>query len=224
MRLFPSDILLSSLPNLPDFIRGANISTAFLIKLLETTPRLPLPIALVYAYAALSFHFTSWMPASDLRVLRQESSTNIAGLLRGKDHLDHKSPLSVVDEDMSNIPGLGRRRTTSWGRRVGSVVGLVAEGKEEVDEKSLQERVVWWEEEDTQKELQIKKDAEGEGKKKVKGLGETRLAMTSRTAFFNGLFPSPLLSCPDTHFLILLRSNYFTPNGPFPFPLRAWEC
>jgi acetyl esterase/lipase len=70
---------------------GANISTAMVIKILETRPRLPLPVSLVYAYAALSFHFTSWMPKEDLAVFRQESSSDVAGLLRGKDHFEHRS-------------------------------------------------------------------------------------------------------------------------------------
>ena len=81
------------------------------VKILETRPRLPLPVSLVYAYAALSFHFTSWMPASDLAVLRQESSSNIAGLLRGKDHLEHRSPLSVVEDER---PRMRKRRGISW--------------------------------------------------------------------------------------------------------------
>ncbi|BGP40581.1 hypothetical protein JCM10450v2_004584 [Rhodotorula kratochvilovae] len=120
---------------------GANIATAMIIKLLEESPSpksspssrtasapappsLPLPTALVFAYPALSFHFTSWMPAQDLRVLRSESHPDVANLLRQKDHLEHRSPLAVVEDverrSASSERGrpkvLRRRRTTSWGR------------------------------------------------------------------------------------------------------------
>lgn len=80
---------------------------------------LPLPVALNFAYPALSFHFTSWMPSSDLRVLRSESRSDIASLLlRQKDHLEHRSPLAVVEDiepARGKRPNFTRRRTTSSG-------------------------------------------------------------------------------------------------------------
>lgn len=80
---------------------------------------LPLPVALNFAYPALSFHFTSWMPSSDLRVLRTESRSDIASLLlRQKDHLEHRSPLAIVDDvepARGKRPNFVRRRTTSSG-------------------------------------------------------------------------------------------------------------
>lgn len=186
------------------------------IKILETRPRLPMPVSLVFAYAALSLHFTSWMPSSDLRVLRQESSSNIAGLLRGKEHLEHRSPLSVV-EDISK-PKIRRRRTTSWGRSIGRslstsparlfksfahVNGETAEdGDDEEDaddqqqelkreeDKSVSERVIFWDEQhlQNQAELEAKADLAGQAvlAQVQRGPLKTRLAMTSRTAFFNG--------------------------------------
>lgn len=216
-----------------------------------SAPRLPLPAALVFAYPALSFHFTSWMPAQDLRVLRSESHPDVANLLRQKDHLEHRSPLAVVEDVERRSPSserarptvLRRRRTTSWGRGLvrnlpgsasfaairelgtsasseqvgvtsaakgaGSVDGEEEEVEEEVavtDErdKSLSERVLWWDNaassalaeqheqrllEGKVREDEGKKEKELEGKGQGKGrsaLAGTRLAMTSRTAFFNG--------------------------------------
>ncbi|GAA6005890.1 uncharacterized protein JCM10292_005604 [Rhodotorula paludigena] len=256
---------------------GANIATAMVIKILETpsqtaspsptsvislpngstaTPptstALPLPVALVFAYPALSFHFTSWMPSSDLRVLRSESSPDVATLLRQKDHLEHRSPLAVVEDPLERRSAgsergrpkvLRRRRTTSWGRglvrglpgsasfaairdgasflsRSQSEAGAPAlrareEGKEDEEdeeevavtderEKSLSERVVWWDgaaaaEGQAVLGEEVKRDQgereellEGKWLGKGKGvLGETRLAMTSRTAFFNDRIISP---------------------------------
>ncbi|GAA6053206.1 hypothetical protein JCM3770_000031 [Rhodotorula araucariae] len=247
---------------------GANIATALVIKLLEDSPTfksslssrpagapapsdLSLPIALVFAYPALSFHFTSWMPVQDLRVLRSESHPDMANLLRQKDHLEHRSPLAVVEDverrSASSERGrpkvLRRRRTMSWGRglvrnlpgsasfaaiREGYFLSGSRSGSDDRDgaddgakdgdaedeevpvtderEKSLSERVVWWDGlledgEQAQKALegkvrddQGKKEDELEGKGQGKGrsaLAGTRLAMTSRTAFFNDRIISP---------------------------------
>ncbi|GAA5967595.1 hypothetical protein JCM11641_005706 [Rhodosporidiobolus odoratus] len=238
---------------------GANIATAMIVKILETrspppaspsrskTPcslpssasapsngSLPLPVALIFAYPALSFHFTSWMPSSDLRVLRSESHPDVASILRGKEHLDHRAPLSVVEDVERRSAGsergrpkvLRRKRTTSWGRGLvrglpssmsfralrgaeeGVANGLSADGEEEEEvpitderEKSISERVVWWDgirDEEKQKELKerVVKEAERvrgelESGKAEGSVGETRLAMTSRTAFFNDRIISP---------------------------------
>lgn len=114
---------------------GANIATAMVVKIFEMRSTLdgktvsqagasgpdslPLPVALNFAYPALSFHFTSWMPSSDLRVLRTESRSDIASLLlRQKDHLEHRSPLAVVEDvepARGKRPNFVRRRTTSSG-------------------------------------------------------------------------------------------------------------
>ncbi|KAK4048272.1 hypothetical protein OIO90_005891 [Microbotryomycetes sp. JL221] len=204
---------------------GANIATVMLIKILETKPRLPMPVSLVFAYAALSFHFTSWMPSSDLKVLRSESSANIQGLLRGKDHLDHRSPLSVV-EDVAR-PRVRRRRTASWGKTLTRSLSTSParffhsnstgerlnkarnsadgdedgqEGDDEDDgfvaneDKTVSERVMYWDERHQQTQKQLQAEADKVGKKalaKAKQPLETKLAMTSRTAFFNDRIISP---------------------------------
>ena len=62
---------------------GANIGIAMCIRILEdnaslhpgSPDRLPLPVALVDAYAALDFNFTSWMTPENLRVLRAETAS-----------------------------------------------------------------------------------------------------------------------------------------------------
>jgi hypothetical protein len=57
------------------------------------------------------------MSPANLRVLRTEQSeTHIPGLIHGKDHMRHKSPLSVV-EDVE--PKKARTRQKSWGQALG---------------------------------------------------------------------------------------------------------
>ncbi|GAA5843500.1 hypothetical protein JCM9279_000769 [Rhodotorula babjevae] len=300
---------------------GANIATAMVIKLLEeaSTPKpsssrasssspsrpLPLPAGLVFAYPALSFHFTSWMPSQDLRVLRSESHPDVANLLRQKDHLEHRSPLAVVEDLERRSPSsergrptvLRRRRTTSWGRGLvrnlpgsaslsairelgGAVAGEHgtggaaeeegrAEGGEEDEEvavtdereKSLSERVLWWDngssagasssrttaaEEHEQKRLEGKvredegkKEAELEGKGQGKGrsaLAGTRLAMTSRTAFFNDRIIAPSMlramallyigprNAPDLHSDFHISPIFTPPHMLARFPPVFMSC
>ena len=183
---------------------GANIATALMIKLLESRPKLPEPVALVFAYAALSFHFTSWMPSSDLRVLRQESHSDVAGILRGKEHHEHRSPLSVV-EDRPARPR--HSRTKSWGSSLARGIGM-SPGRGKTDDedepwkdedKSLSERVVFWDPATQQKQEELQKVKDQVGKEVVlaasKAPLETKLAMTSRTAFFNDRIISPPMVC-----------------------------
>lgn len=204
--------------------RGANIATATCIKILETSPRLPLPAALVFAsvslpfplylrlirrdrYAALDFNFTSWMSAANLQVLRSESSANIASILRDKDHLEHRSPLSVVADVVR--PRV-RRRRSSWGRTF--VTGKPSAAEEEFgddeaefsdpflpkaeQDKSMSERVVYWDATNAQNQVELANQVTAAGEKVLakavrKGPLETRLAMTSRTAFFSDRIISP---------------------------------
>ncbi|KAA1118886.1 hypothetical protein PGT21_009512 [Puccinia graminis f. sp. tritici] len=84
---------------------GANLSAAMIISILESSPdspfhSLPLPVGILWLYAALDFNFTSWMSPENLRILRRgNSSSNLPeGILEAKSHLNHKSPLSVVDD------------------------------------------------------------------------------------------------------------------------------
>lgn len=173
------------------------------------------------------------MPASDLRVLGSESSANIAGLLRNsKDHLEHRSPLSVV-EDIETRPKFGRSgRTTSWlagstrsassskegrkgmgmrrrasvpnSRGGGGTTDEEADGEgDESDEeeemeredkdKRVSERVLFWDARSVTGQRELQNQAARDGRKEIEKAGgkgplETRLAMTSRTAFFNGEF------------------------------------
>ncbi|KAH8925054.1 alpha/beta-hydrolase [Atractiella rhizophila] len=93
---------------------GANISTAMTYRLLEleAAHRLPLPVGLVYAYPALDFDFHAWMTSRDLATLRAEGPTHMGSLLSTKDHMRHKSPLAVVDDDRDN----SKDRNGGWGR------------------------------------------------------------------------------------------------------------
>lgn len=73
---------------------------------------IPRPVSMILAYPALDFNFTSWMSPANLKVLRTEQSeSHLTSLKHGKDHLAHKSPLSVVDD-------IGKQRTrTKSGRQ-----------------------------------------------------------------------------------------------------------
>jgi len=51
------------------------------------------------------------MPPDHLRILRQESSASLRGIAEQKDHMNHKSPLSVVDD-----PPPRPRRQNSWSK------------------------------------------------------------------------------------------------------------
>lgn len=171
-----------------------------------------------YSYAALDFNFTSWMSVDNLKVLRSESHSNIAAILRDKEALDHRSPLSVVAD--VERPRL-RKKRNSWSK---SFVNLASQarasamtrstsipkaiedeesdvgGNDERDEqdKSVSERVVFWEDEEQQAQLLDQVNKVGErvlARAAQRGPLETRLAMTSRTAFFNDRIISPPMVC-----------------------------
>lgn len=84
---------------------GANLAAAMIVSIIESDPHSPfhslsLPVGVLWLYAALDFNFTSWMSPENLRILRRgNSSTKLPeGILEAKSHLNHKSPLSVVDD------------------------------------------------------------------------------------------------------------------------------
>jgi hypothetical protein len=67
------------------------------------------------------------MSPTNLRVLRTEQSeTHIPGLVHGKDHMRHKSPLSVVDDTgegpIGGKPKGHRARQKSWGQVIGGKI------------------------------------------------------------------------------------------------------
>ncbi|CAD6589320.1 MAG: hypothetical protein TREMPRED_005334, partial [Tremellales sp. Tagirdzhanova-0007] len=100
---------------------GGNICATIMLRILEHSTAIPRPISMILAYPALDFNYTSWMSPTNLRVLRTEQSeTHIPGIVRGKDHMRHKSPLSVVD-DVDKVPKKavsGRFRQKSWGEAI----------------------------------------------------------------------------------------------------------
>lgn len=77
---------------------------------------------MILAYPALDFNFTSWMTPENLRTLRSEQSeSHIPGLAEGKDHMRHKSPLSVVDDiDVKMKRARSGQRKQSWGGKLSS--------------------------------------------------------------------------------------------------------
>ncbi|GAA97362.1 uncharacterized protein L969DRAFT_87298 [Mixia osmundae IAM 14324] len=183
---------------------GANLATVMVIKLLEEekSKRLPLPLSLIYAYPALDFNYTSWMPPMNLKALQHDLSTaNLSGILHQKDHLSHCSPLSVVDD----VP---RPRSRSKGRKRLSLtrsmtrLGLFspankskgsekdedaasnADVEPEEDELPLEARAETAEEE-TPRSLELTRS---DSSRRILG---TRLTMTSRVGFFNDRIISP---------------------------------
>ena len=100
---------------------GGNICATIMLRILEHSTPVPRPISIILAYPALDFNFTSWMSPANLRVLRTEQSeTHMPGVIHGKDHLSHKSPLSVTN-DVAERNGR-RQRQQSWGQTIGNKV------------------------------------------------------------------------------------------------------
>lgn len=89
-----------------------------MLRILEHPTGIPRPVSMILAYPALDFNYTSWMSPTNLRVLRTEQSeVNIQGIVHGKDHLRHKSPLSVVDD----VQPQRRTRQASWSHTIGKL-------------------------------------------------------------------------------------------------------
>ncbi|WRT67030.1 uncharacterized protein IL334_003996 [Kwoniella shivajii] len=99
---------------------GGNICATIMLRILEHPTGIPKPVSMILAYPALDFNFTSWMSPTNLRVLRTEQSeTQIPGIVHGKDHMRHKSPLSVVDDlETKRRRRAGRQRQKSWAQTV----------------------------------------------------------------------------------------------------------
>jgi len=115
--------------------RGGNICTTIIIRILEHHTAIPRPVSIILAYPALDFNFTSWMSPANLRVLRTEHSENhIPGLKQGKDHMSHKSPLSVVDDVKRPHRTQTQSRQRSWGEAISSKLPGLAMSP--TDEKS----------------------------------------------------------------------------------------
>lgn len=204
---------------------GGNICTTIMLHILEqketaassSSKPLPHPVALVLAYPALDFNFTSWMTPEHLQVLRTEQSTsNIPGLEHGKDHMSHKSPLAVVDDNDDDDGPAGRgsgamNRISTWKRSLSSRFRRTAStssGSLEEDQggaadfpeerKRLQDRVKTPFEEKSMETMQAElqravNSAERHAaskKTKATPIG-TRLTMTSRTGYFQDRIISP---------------------------------
>jgi hypothetical protein len=194
------------------FRRGANIATAMFLHILAqpASVRPPIPVAMVFAYPAFDFNFSSWMSPDHLRVLRQESSANLPGILEQKDHMSHRSPLSVVGDRRPP------RRKSSWSRSFGKMPFRSpsemmkrlpsrssrgdrtpdAEGEDEEyqvedQDKSLDERVLFRDTEAYQDLAGMESPGAMTPGPPNRGSFGTRLTMTSRTGFFNDRIISP---------------------------------
>lgn len=185
-----------------------------MLNILESTEKIPHPLALVLAYPAIDFNYNSWMTPRDLQTLRTEQSErNIPGIIEGKDHMRHKSPLSVVSDTEtkkrdSNTGSLSRNpswhrslsgkiRGLSGERSRGKIPGMRGEDARREEEKSLRERVKTPFEEKSlemlQKELMVAAaEAEEEEEQNRAPIG-TRLTMTSRTGYFLDRIISPTM-------------------------------
>ncbi|WOO81092.1 Hormone-sensitive lipase [Vanrija pseudolonga] len=105
---------------------GGNICTTIMNRIIEHhSGKIPKPAAIILAYPALDFNYTSWMTPANLRVLRTEQSeTHIPGLLDGKDHLSHKSPLVVVKDVEKKSKRPPARSRKSWAESIGGKFGM----------------------------------------------------------------------------------------------------
>ncbi len=177
-----------------------------MFNILESSTPIQRPVALVFAYPALDFNFTSWMTPEHLRVLRTEQSSNhLPGFEEGKDHMRHKSPLSVVN-DTDGVqankpkPGWGRTIGGSWKWLSGSKGdipedALIDQRREE--EKSLTERVKTPMTEKSMESLQTALSAAVRAEEDARATAVntvpvgTRLTMTSRTGYFQDRIISP---------------------------------
>ncbi|WWC69585.1 uncharacterized protein I206_103528 [Kwoniella pini CBS 10737] len=112
---------------------GGNICATIMLRILEHPTGIPTPVSMILAYPALDFNFTSWMSPTNLRVLRTEQSeTQIPGLAHGKDHLRHKSPLSVVNDIENGGKKRRHQRQKSWAQ---TLSGKLPNIMSPVDEK-----------------------------------------------------------------------------------------
>jgi len=179
-----------------------------MLNILESADKIPHPLALVLAYPAIDFNYNSWMTPQDLQVLRTEQSTrNIPGIIEGKDHMRHKSPLSVVDDSARPRPTPSTdplSRKSSWHRSLSgrfkssrSVAGGMDVDTRRDEEKTLRERVKTPVQEISlealQQELQVAAAQAIEQKESHKEPIGTRLTMTSRTGYFQDRIISPTM-------------------------------
>ncbi|CAG8533405.1 7842_t:CDS:2 [Ambispora gerdemannii] len=142
---------------------GGNLVASVMFKILEYPKPIAQPSGLVLIYPCLNFDINCWMPQSQLSVIRAESTESIPGVLESKDHLHHKSPLSVV-------PDVKPKRR--WRRRFSGSTD---------DERPIEERVQFIEGQELKP---------NEEKRRSQIIG-TRLAMTSRMSFFNDRILTP---------------------------------
>jgi acetyl esterase/lipase len=104
---------------------GGNICTTIMNRILEHHKHITRPVAMILAYPALDFNFTSWMSPNNLRVLQTEQSeVHIPGLVHGKDHLRHKSPLSVVDDVGKKPKRPAAKSRKSWADSISATFGI----------------------------------------------------------------------------------------------------
>lgn len=179
-----------------------------MLNILESPLKIPHPLALVLAYPAIDFNYNSWMTPQDLQVLRTEqSSRNIPGIMEGKDHMRHKSPLSVVDDSGQRKPPNTAdplSRKSSWHRSLSGRFRSSASSRSAFDvdarkeeDKTLRERVKTPVEEISlealQQELQVAAAEAQEEKEHEKMTLGTRLTMTSRTGYFQDRIISPTM-------------------------------
>jgi hypothetical protein len=128
---------------------------------------IPIPAGVITIYPCLNFDLSCWMPASQISLMRAESSTSLnattlSHLLESKDHMRHQSPLSVE-------PDLEKR--SLWRRALGLEANHAKRGT------SLEERIKFM---PTQDSMNVSSTAL-----------VPRLAMTSRMSFFNDRIITP---------------------------------
>lgn len=168
---------------------GGNFATGVMTKIIQARQEdddgLRKPDALMLIYPALDFDIRAWMEQSKVGLLKASASTKqipgIENVIESKEHMRHKSPLSVVPDVKQP-----RTRKPSW-RRL-SLPGRTEFGLTPLSQSEVLESQVLAEDQRSDGES----DAfDSSSKSAPRAPINTRLAMTSRMCFFNDRILTP---------------------------------
>jgi acetyl esterase/lipase len=84
---------------------GGNLCATVMLRIIEYPQPIPYPNGLVIIYPVLDFNIRCWLEPEHVDMLRTESSTALPRILESRDHMSHKSPLSVRSDTVSRWRG-----------------------------------------------------------------------------------------------------------------------
>ncbi|EPS97754.1 hypothetical protein FOMPIDRAFT_37998, partial [Fomitopsis schrenkii] len=182
---------------------GAHIAANVMVKLLETQLVLPLPKALVFAYPALDFNFTSWMTPDNLRILHPLSMVGERkGVRRRRSWRDALRKIASPTDERAGFTlrhakesqGRGDADEPNGDAEAGEMAD-VEEGATKEEDKPLQARVRFHPEVDERVLERHQREADamipGQSEPADQAPLGTRLTMTSRTGYFSDRIISP---------------------------------